>query len=476
MEKFPTGQRNNYLSAIQSLKDELGFDPKKYQANPKIDEKLCFLDHISKVKARNITAQSDAGKVLFGYFTHLISQMAKKNLKCYGSGLNTTQISARINKYKTINGQYRVFCVDGSAFDSTQHKSIYETVNVPIYLHFLPRLQHLLPDFIPLPFLEAIIRETTQTVILKDNSGEVYIKYVIYGTQATGKMDTTLGNTLRNIVYIIFIGTRAGLTYNLVRKDFFFLAAGDDTWIMLKTIHLGPFKSAALNYVYHHEPDKEVIFGLGQVARLFDISKEVNGTEFCSNIILENVQGGIGMVRKIDRVLQLVSWTMNNPKGKDGAITLLNKELAWQEGMNLRFTGVKVYDALSNMLLRLGQRPGTTNSNHLDAEARERAHSIQLGNENTNCLDSAFREHYFKTHGIFPEQWDVLIEQMNAALDIYEIIHSDLIDLLHKGGKPTNNWYVADQVDIVTMNKNGVVEFESNPLDTRFFDTIYHTC
>jgi len=473
LEDYPGKIKNEYKSAIQRIKQGKHSHVASMKCFSKTDEKLFYSYANPKVKARNITSQASTTKVLTGYLMYIITVHLKK-LKAFASGLSPEQMSTRMTEvYEKVKGA-NTLCIDGSAYDSTQHDIIYKTVNVPFYEAFIDKFNYLFPDWLDRNLLLQAIRNVDQKV----RSRKYKIKYLVKGTQATGAMDTTLGNTLRNIIYQLYIYSKIVGIDNILKDNLFSpLAMGDDTWIAISNSIRDEYIRLARRYVYWPDASNKVVHGLGQVAKIFDVSDTIDGTEFCSTYVFK-VNQKVVAVRKPERQLQSISWTPNNRLTNIRKFHRLNHELAWMEGTMLQHVdGHSAFKTLGRKLIELGIKPSSTAARKVECK-KKREHwkvmtNSHLSEREQKILDSKYEEFFLKKYCIPPTLWKTLERQFNTIESIYDTKITEVVDyfVAHKLDD-YHELHVADRLDTITaINKAKLLQFFSQPGDVRILDT-----
>lgn len=97
--------------------------------------------------------------------------------------------------------------LDGSGFDSTQHADNIRSVDVALITSIWPIVVKKTaewPIYLPPTFLEHLYRQCTCLVkqMYVEDKGKKLIRYTVTGTTFSGYcLNTTLGNTLRSILY-----------------------------------------------------------------------------------------------------------------------------------------------------------------------------------------------------------------------------------------------------------------------------------
>lgn len=262
---------------------------------------------------------SDPWCGLLTYIQHYIF----KDLKCLGEfahALNSKKLKKRIfrniTRIDTLEN-LTSFSIDGSAFDSTQHQSLIDAIDNCFWKSYRPRLEQIV-DLVkentgcqlPTKVLTTrIIQAATQEIaqifmklqapkdhMLTEQEKKEYKKayflevclaeralrnpyaglvaFYVRGTTYSGNpVRTTLGNTLRSIIYMYFYASEANL-FNLddwksttsvqPNCSFWCIASGDDTVAWLKRTQLSELKKSVCKY---STSDKKLEgeHGIGQI-------------------------------------------------------------------------------------------------------------------------------------------------------------------------------------------------------------------
>jgi hypothetical protein len=347
LERYSGNKRRGYEKAMKDLEDGRAIKPSNMKMHVKTDEKL-KIGHggTIKIKARNITAQEDLSKIIMGPIVESISNCQKRIDEGYGSGLNHQQRCEKFSKWHNSLLDPVILCLDGSAFDSTQHKEILDILDVPLMLKFYQKFSLLFDQDPYSKYIESILKNRDQKVYSKN------FHYIIEGTQATGKMNTSQGNTTRSLLYIRYAASKCGLQ----EGEWYMEASGDDTIIFIERAIKDKFIESLYEYVYSTaDPLEDVTHGLGQIAKKVDEFDDITGVEYLSCHLISNGDE-IVMMRKLDRLLQLSSWTYKNNFKNPNKRDRLNKGLLVAEGQNIKSQchDIKLFNKMADMFIRLG--------------------------------------------------------------------------------------------------------------------------
>jgi hypothetical protein len=412
----------------------------KHRMHVKIDEKI-FMDYSKiKVKARNVTAQDSLGKYIMGALIDHISKVQKQCDPGYGSGINFQQRCEKFKEWVDEKIKYVVLCLDGSAFDSTQHWDIMKVVDIQIYEAFI-RNHPEISEWINIADLVELIN--TEKFLVSSN----HFSYFVKGTQMTGRMNTSQGNTTRSLCYARLIWLEMGRNWLDLRIE----ASGDDQIIIISPQDCERFIEVAKRDVYYHNDVDEVCHGLGQIAKTFDVFQKINGAEYLSCYFLEDKFGNLKMIRKPQRFLQLTPWTISNDKGKRKTLLQLNDELLMADAMEIRAScyDVRFFREYANAIFRL-----TTSQ----ANYKEKTKHIDRFDGRKLDVEDSFLDMMYEKFSITENE---LCEYYNTLSNIgrYDEVEISLIDLLNNnisGRKYFESRTLLDGKQVhTTLHKNG---------------------
>jgi hypothetical protein len=276
-----------------------------YKMHCKIDEKFFINYGETKLKSRNISAQSPMAKALMGFLTHTAMKLLHEQ-PWSGPGYNTEDRIRKFNWWIEQIPQCMCLSVDGSAFDSTQHKEILQMVDC----YFLSKILGKCSKYLYYASERDVKKIANQ---VEFTVGTKYCIYKIKGTQMSGRMNTCVCNTLRSHLYIQYSKYKA----NLLKHPFIkHEVCGDDQIIFISKKLVDRYITFARKYVYVRE-DAKIKYGLGQIAKIFGKYDKITGAEYLSMILIyDETIGKVAMVRKIDRFMQLTPYTFRNDKRK----------------------------------------------------------------------------------------------------------------------------------------------------------------
>ena len=117
--------------------------------------------------------------------------------------------------------RYYAIEIDGKAFDSTQFRVLLLFFDGIFYYSML-RL--IVPTTLHVPF--TVLFYCLRMIDLFGYSS--VLGYFIFGTVPSGKSNTTLGNTMRSVMFVRIIAACCQFREGI---DFFFFATGDDIFL-----------------------------------------------------------------------------------------------------------------------------------------------------------------------------------------------------------------------------------------------------
>jgi len=380
----------------------------------KIDEKV-YVDYSAeepKIKCRNITEQDNIIKVITGPIIDFVSSCCKTAFEGYGSGLSYQQRCEKFERWIKIIPDYKVVCIDGSAFDSCQDVRIMEITDVPVYMKAISIRQLEIGSYCILDDVHEALSTNYQVVTGKN------FTYEIDGTQPSGKMNTSQGNTIRQLSYFKFICHKARMVEG---EDYFVEVCGDDTFSIMKSDCIDDFKASAYRWVYAPTLDAKN-HGLGQVAKIIEVFDSLFDAEYLSCNFLINNEGNIKMIQKPNRLLQLNPYTLSNNKNNINAEKLLNQSLSKGDGIAmLTWCGdIEFLTHYALMLIRLG---GTAK------EAYEKHHQYSVRvDKRKGSFNDAFLTLLKRRWNITEIEVKDLINKMIMNTDLYTTLQTTIID------------------------------------------------
>jgi len=458
-------QKRLYAEAYENYFNGKKFNIKSMKMHTKIDEKIkiAYGDGVkAKTKARNITAQNDISKVIMGPLIQHISNLQKEMDDGYGSGLTHEDRCEKFEQWYNLWPKTRILCLDGSAFDSTQHIEILKMIDEQIYVSIANKYRNEISSYCNFNDLKKIITNWDQLVTAKE------WQYLIHGTQATGKMNTSQGNTTRSLFYTRFIGKMAGLT----EKDFKVEASGDDTIIFIDDSLAEKYMKCAFEHVYTKDDKNETPFGLGQIAKKFDVYHEITGVEYLSCHLVRNYDDKIMMIRKLDRFLQLNGWTMNNPKLNQNKQKEYNKMLVRGEAINILSycNDLRIFSTVAKTMLRFTEGVEASEKDINKWTKREDGRKLKFNEQ--------YEEMLFKLYKIDKTDIDHFCEKLTKSTSMYQEFSFDLVDKI-EGVRDCNTYattsafiFRVSDYDAIDVTKKTITYHPDNGKSEKHNDII----
>jgi len=386
------------------------------------------------VKSRNVSASDSSVKVILGPLINHISKILKKNDDGYGSGLNNEERAVKFERWSDELLDFKVVCADGSAFDSTQHKEILEIVDKAIYTQFID-LHPEIADYCNINDLLSLVNNYDNSVVSDHYS------YKVIGTQMTGAMNTSQGNTTRSLMYLRFIYHMMGEDWQQLHVE----AAGDDTIMFLEADKVPQFIETAYKYVYTKSEkvwsvkegdqafqEEPVVHGLGQIAKLFEVYDNISGAEYLSMYLLQNQDSQIKMVRKPERFIQLTPFTLSNNANNLKKFHKTNSELMIADANNILAScyDVNFFRAYADAIYRLHGASTKAKGKMLEFNDRTDTRSIDVNFE----FEELMQRKYGITSSDLDEYYMIL-----SDVGMYEEVECLIVDKLN--GSPTEEKY-----------------------------------
>jgi hypothetical protein len=313
-----------------------------FKGHSKIDEKIIIDFNEVKGKSRSICAQTPIGKILLGIPCELAQQVLHE-YDWYGSGVSLGDKSKKFSKWVQQIPNCACICADGSAFDSTQHQLFIEQID-GYFLNKILNFNPYLSQYFDLSDIRKVIRISKHKIYMRYN-----INFTIAGTQLSGKMNTSLCNSLRSALYVKFILYKGRFRMD----DIKFEVTGDDQIIFLNYCLVNKYIKLARIYVYADD-DLKGAHGLGQIAKIFLIFKNITGAEYLSNYILyDDESKEIALIRKPERFFQSIPFTFRNSCSGNKYLKL-KYSLAYQiaESAYMNFQNIDLYKTYLLCMMR----------------------------------------------------------------------------------------------------------------------------
>jgi len=410
----------------------------EFKMHNKSDEKIVIHWKLPKGKARNISAQKQIAKVIFGLVCEYGMRIIHKEEWC-GAGKNYEQKCNNFKEWAKKLGEIGSFiCCDGSAFDSTQHQILIKNIDS----YFLRRVYEFNRDKILTYFNSADVLK-----VIDQSEFTIYAKYFTFkikGTQLSGRMNTCLSNTLRSYLYIRYIIYKIEKSFlrTLYNVVFFFEVLGDDQIIMTLNKWVEIYKSYAYKYVYWHV-DEVKKHGLGQICKMFEVVKGYTGAEYLSCTILYNeVSQEFLMIRKIDRFFQLCPYTYRNTFKNIKKFKYMQYQLALIIGENITINNqsIELYKKYGETLLRI------TSQIHMKNPLRHKSQSAYNRKINNlqehlkyvnhdrvfkSGMNEIFEEYLYNSFKITKEDINEYYDKLDMCDSLDDDISCNLIDKIY---------------------------------------------
>jgi hypothetical protein len=408
----------------------------KFKMHPKTDEKFFIKYGEPKLKSRNISAQSAMAKSLMGFLCDTGMKILHQQ-EWSGPGKNPNERCEKFEQWIKEIPNCAVMSVDGSAFDSTQHREILEVTDK----YFLEKIRDNCSKYLKYMNyidLSRIISQIDFQVTTKN------FYYKIHGTQMSGRMNTCLCNTLRSYLYVKYIISKMNNIHPELIK---FEVCGDDQILFMPKFYIDKYIFYARKHVYTRE-DEEVEYGLGQIAKTFDIYKNITGAEYLSTILIyDAVNDRLAMVRKPDRFLQLTPFTFRNDRKRIHKFLYLQNLLAISDYQNTKqdkyqLTFYRVYLEKMNELakknlvkLRKYIKPKEIKQLRRIVFTENESHRYSSTNDtrekNIQDFDDLFEEFMFKNYGINRADIESYVETVSNIKSINDKPQLLIVDKLN---------------------------------------------
>lgn len=336
---FPGRKRGFIISCFKGEIELQKYLEKKinYDGFPKLDEKAID-DGPKGARPRWVSGPPNWHKIVVGPFFYTLSRELEKYLPGYCVSKTFGEISVVINEALFEFRKPVIFKGDGGSFDSCQSFPVLDCTDKNFYDKVINRSHNLLN------YDARIGHETFERCVYwSDHKGfGKFHKYTCKGRQASGKSNTTEGNTRRECCYMLTIAFAAGIL-----KRFFLLCKGDDCIAILEEEDVPKFE-AYRRQLYTTKATGEG--GLGQVM-IDGCYTKLDDMDFCSARFMP-YNGFYRMIRMPERVVKLDSWTISplvktveDAKAQCWAVG--NCGLDWAKD-------VPIFDSWYNALVRCG--------------------------------------------------------------------------------------------------------------------------
>jgi hypothetical protein len=246
-------------------------------------------------KTRGICSPGAYVKYAMGPVTLETEQWAKKNFKGYKVPENWEAMEDKLSDLHS-KGFKHTLQLDGSGFDLTQHQSLKDLIDIPIYETISKNnAVH------SVGFLKTATMKERQVKLMQrkpDGSKYCFGSLTITGQTFSGNPDTTLMNTIRMAIYNMFVNSRV-----LEENDYELWVKGDDVVTFYKTEDdmLKAKKSYEKYFVDKSQAENTDSKGLGQVAKFYKMG-DLTDIDFCSTNVIQKFEGTFKIIRKIENL------------------------------------------------------------------------------------------------------------------------------------------------------------------------------
>jgi hypothetical protein len=255
-------------------------------------------------KNRAIAAIDDSIKYIMGPVCWFLEYFFNEKLDGYCGRKNAEDISKKLSTLNTL-GYDLIIQGDGSGFDQTQNADLkYIDYLIYKYLYDHDKIHHVNPK------LFFNVACTPIKVMSGEIIGRNRVKLAsaeMIGTVFSGSSDTTLMNTVRNILYNKYTLSKCGLDEKLMCK-------GDDFVIFIRT----KLSQSDVENIYYKvwvpktdTKKQENIrnFGIGQIMKKISVV-HISKLEFCSSIVYYNKEKNFFLfARQPDRMVRFFIWS-----------------------------------------------------------------------------------------------------------------------------------------------------------------------
>jgi len=250
-------------------------------------------------KNRAISSICQCTKYVMGPVVWALEEVADVHFPGYCGKMSWEQLETFYEETYAA-GFTHVVQGDGSGFDLTQNNSV-KYIDRKIYSK--------IADYGKVHHVEGDVFKDVSNRLKRKMEAQLYTKTsgtlkqstaMVDGTVFSGSSDTTMMNTLRMSIYIMFTMEQAGLEYG---KDYVHKCKGDDFVIFTKELH----DFDTMFYKYWCKPIKDANtydyspYGIGQILKFLKVSG-YDGIDFCSTTVIPYGDGKFKIVRKPERV------------------------------------------------------------------------------------------------------------------------------------------------------------------------------
>lgn len=470
-----------YLEAYKKYKEEVFFMNNtqfyndyalQYKLHTKTDEKIfqdpstmdCFKNKPVKSKARAIIEEHDVTKVLMGPIVKRVKDWHKTQ-PWYGVGFDNYERCILFNDWvEELGGPDKVdiICIDGSAFDSTQHSCIQEVMDSTILStvienHYSDIEAYANVDHAYIAALNRYKKVTGNINKSNCNPHKTTVNMFLDGTTGSGTMFTSDGNCERSSSYIRFALSMMLIKCNeckyMYMEDGFpafcrYQVCGDDAIIFVKKEFTKLLEIYLKKYVYSEKAG--VQHGLGQIAKSFIVCdfKTLYKAEYLScNFMYVKTDEIMSyrwdkrsrwqnksthclyMVRKPERVLQLWPWSRSIKSTSapkiiseimEYAIADCKEMITWCKGIDLleAFTQYGLLNKLKNSYPN--QYKQIYDSIHITKDNRKYMESKYMLSYNNKNMQSSYSSY---------NKIDLNKQFLQLLNDLFDLSEGDILEL-----------------------------------------------
>lgn len=339
----------------------------KYKMQVKTDEKALgsYLDGglaFKPPRPRCITAPPDEVKAASGCFFESCTRLLKRR-RAICLGLDYERLGQRLSGGLRWFSDPVAVCVDWSSFDATQSRVLLDVTDRVFYEAALgwAEAEHPDPDLVRHARVVALnFEQSVAACRWADGGRGRCVDYRLRGTVASGKNNTTEGNTRRNYLYLLYAGWLAELVEavdpivrpRVTRGLFSVFVCGDDGLVFLERQWAGRFLEA----VDRISAPRGGEGGLGLIRGTSKVT-EVEDLEFVSIRILRRADRSVRVLRDPYRFFSLEPFTLRNLRL--GALRgyMLSCSLAGRSALNTRdwAGGLRVFEAYARAQARVAR-------------------------------------------------------------------------------------------------------------------------
>lgn len=269
----------------------------------------------------------------------------------------------------------------------------------------------------------------------------LYYTYWIKGTQMTGRMNTSCGNSLRSYFYVRFSQRKAGID----DEDIRFQVMGDDQIICLSQNDVKKYEESAMKWVYTDQ--EEGTHGLGQIAKIFDEYPDWTGAEFLSQYVIED-NGRICMIRKPDRFLQSTPYTYKCEQVDRVKEQRELNELAVADALGVMAQpNLKFFRKYAEAMLRVAGIPKSEYTRIVEKYPNNVSYNDKTDTRDCSWAENEFEKFMWEKYGIDKSQMDEYYLTL-ANIKPFETVQINLIDSIYSSIKSVGEFKeIFDKAD-----------------------------